>query len=158
MEIRKLGIADTREFRSLVEIFKEVFELEIEIPSNEHLHTLLQKQDFFVVAVFLDGKVVGGLSIYVLHRYFSEKPIAYIYDVGISPNYQGKGIGKKLMEETCKLCQSMGFEEAYVEAESKDIDAVEFYKRTKYSNEMEARHFTYELEEPKGRKADRPKN
>jgi aminoglycoside 3-N-acetyltransferase I len=145
MEIRKLGIEETREFRSLVEIFKEVFELEIEIPSNEHLYALLQKQDFFVVAVFLDGKVIGGLSIYVLHRYYSEKPIAYMYDVGISPNYQGKGIGKKLMEETCKLCQSMGFEEAYVEAESEDINAVEFYRRTKYSSEMEARHFTYEL-------------
>jgi aminoglycoside 3-N-acetyltransferase I len=148
MEIRKLGKEETTEFRSLVQIFKEVFELEIEIPSNEHLRALLQKPDFFVVAVFLEGNVVGGLSIYVLHRYYSEKPIAYIYDVGISPEYQGKGIGKKLMEETCKLCKLMGFEEAYVEAESEDIDAVEFYRRTEFNSEMEARHFTYVLESP----------
>lgn len=45
------------------------------------------------------------------------------------------------MKETCKLCQSMGFEEVYVEAESEDIDAVEFYRRTKYSNEMGGKAF-----------------
>ncbi len=151
MEIRKLNSEETLAFRALVEIFTEVFEMENLLPSNEHLHSLLLNKYFLVVAVLDNGKVIGGLTIYVLHRYYSENPIAYIYDVGISPAYQGKGIGKKLMEETCKLFKSMGFEEAYVEAESDDIDAVEFYRITKYSSELEARHFTYVLEKPKGR-------
>ncbi len=155
MEIRKLSKNETNEFLRLVEIFNQVFELEIELPSNEHLHSLLQNNDFFVVAVIDNEKVIGGLTIYVLHQYYSEKPIAYIYDVGMSPAYQGKGIGKKLMEETCKLCKSMGFEEAYVEAESEDLAAVEFYRKTKYSNEMETKHFTYKLGNPTSRKFER---
>jgi aminoglycoside 3-N-acetyltransferase I len=42
-----------------------------------------------------------------------------------------------------------GFEDAYVEAESNDIDAVNFYRKTKYSSEMNAIHFTYIFDQEK---------
>lgn len=70
-----------------------------------------------VFVVRLNNRVVGGLTVYVLHRYFNTKPIAYIYDVGIKPEFQGQGLGKDLMAEVCKFCKENGFEDAYVEAE-----------------------------------------
>jgi aminoglycoside 3-N-acetyltransferase I len=57
--------------------------------------------------------------------------------------YQGKGFGKALMAEVCLFCKQNNFEDAYVEAESDDIDAVNFYRRTKFTTEMNATHFTY---------------
>ena len=92
-----------------------------------------------------NNEVVGGLTIYVLHRYFGTKPIAYIYDVGVSPEFQGQGLGKALIAEVCNFCKKNDFDDAHVEAESDDIDAVSFYRKTKFSSEMTAIHFTYNL-------------
>lgn len=143
MEIKKLGPSETSDFRSLVAIFNEVFAHEGEIPAPEYLAKLLANPDFLVFVAQADGQVVGGLTIYVLHSYRQPKPIAYIYDVGVAPSFQGQGVGKALILEVCRYCQAHGFEDAYVEAESDDLDAVAFYRRTPYSSELQAVHFTY---------------
>lgn len=143
MEIKKLNQNAISDFKDLIKIFKDVFENERELPNNDHLVKLLSNNDFVVFVVKLDGRVVGGLTIYVLQNYYNEKPIAYIYDVAITPNFQGQGLGKKLIEEVCMFCEKNGFEDAYVEAESDDIDAINFYRKTKFSSEMNAIHFTY---------------
>jgi aminoglycoside 3-N-acetyltransferase I len=143
MEIKKLNENEVEAFINLVQIFKEVFEHKDELPPNNHLSKLLSNPDFLVFVVMLNNKVVGGLTVYVLHRYFGTKPEAYIYDVGISLPYQGQGIGKSLIEAVCKYCKENNFEDAYVEAESDDIDAIKFYSKTSYTSQLKALHFTY---------------
>ncbi len=143
MVIKKLDHNEVSDFRNLVEIFKAVFENEEQIPGNEHLGRLLSNPDFIVFVVKLNNRVVGGLTLFVLHSYYGTKPMAYMYDVGISPEFQGRGLGKALIAEVCRYCKDNGFEDAYVEAESDDIDAVNFYRKTKFSSEMNAIHFTY---------------
>lgn len=145
MEIKKLDNYDISDFVNLIEIFKDVFENDEPIPDNEHLGKLLSNPDFLVFVVQLNGEVVGGLTIYILHRYYGTKPVAYIYDVGITPELQGQGLGKELISVVCQFCADNGFEDAYVEAESDDVDAVNFYRKTKFSSEMNATHFTYNL-------------
>jgi aminoglycoside 3-N-acetyltransferase I len=145
MEIKKLNSDSLSEFKALIEIFKEVFENDVPIADDKQLGKLLTNPDFLVFVVLLNYKVVGGLTIYVLHTYYGEKPIAYIYDVGISPDFQRQGLGKALIAEVCNFCKQNDFEDAYVEAESEDIDAVSFYRQTKFSSEMGAIHFTYDL-------------
>jgi aminoglycoside 3-N-acetyltransferase I len=145
MEMKRLHHSDLTEFRKLIEIFNEVFENDGEIPHDQHLSTLLSNPDFMVFVVIIDNNVVGGLTIYVLHRYYGTKPLAYIYDLGIAPAFQGKGMGKALIAEVCRFCKVSGFEEVYVEAEDEDLDAVNFYRKTAYSHEMVTRHFTYTL-------------
>jgi aminoglycoside 3-N-acetyltransferase I len=147
MEIAELNSNEVPDFRDLIGIFKEVFENEEPISDDGHLRTLLSHADFKVFVIRKNNKVVGGLTMYILHRYYAAKPVAYIYDVGVSPVFQGKGLGKALMEEVCRYCKDNGFEEAYVEAERDDLDAVNFYRRTKFTREMNAIHFTYTFEE-----------
>ena len=143
MEVKKLNSDDVNSFKNLVEIFKVVFEYDEEIANQEQLEKMLSNSDFFAFVVTIDNKTIGGLTAYILHRYYHSKPIAYIYDVGIGSNFQGKGYGQKLIAEVCNFCKLNGFEEAYVEAESDDIDAVSFYRKTKFSSEINAIHFTY---------------
>lgn len=145
MEIKKLNSDSLIDFKSLIEIFKVVFENDEPIANDEQLKKLLLNPDFYVFVVMSNNEVVGGLSIYVLHRYYGTKPIAYIYDVGVSPNYQGQGLGKVLIAKVCDFCKQNNFENAYVEAECDDIDAVSFYRKTKFSSELNAVHFTFEL-------------
>ncbi len=146
MEIKKLEKSEISEFENLIKIFKDVFENEEQIPNKEYLGILLSNPDFIVFIVKLNNKVVGGLTIYVLHSYYCKKPIAYIYDVGIASEFQGKGFGKALITEVCNFCRINGFEDAFVEAESNDMDAVNFYRKTKFNTEMNAIHFTYSFE------------
>ncbi len=145
MEIKKLNSNSLIEFKSLIEIFKVVFENDEPIANDEQLRKLLLNPDFYVFVVMSNSTVLGGLTIYVLHRYYGTRPIAYIYDVGIGPDHQGKGYGKALITEVCSFCKLNDFEDAYLEAESDDIDAVSFYRKTKFSSELKVIHFTYAL-------------
>ncbi len=145
VNIKKLNHNEVSDFRSLVEIFTDVFEAEEAISDNEHLSTLLANPDFLVFVVKKNQKVLGGLTLYVLHSYYGTKPVAYIYDVGITPGFQGQGLGKLLIAEVYRYCKDNGFEDVYVEAEIEDIDAVNFYRKTKYSSEMNVLQFTYNL-------------
>lgn len=147
MKIKKLHSDETNDFKKLIEIFQEVFENNAQIPPHPHLSKLLSNPDFMVFVVKIDDTVVGGLTIYILHQYYSLKPLAYIYDVGITPGFQGKGLGKALLTEVCNFCRESGFDDAYVEAEEEDRDAINFYRKTKFSNEMVTRHFTYSFTE-----------
>lgn len=143
LEIKRLNPDEAEDFIKLIEIFKEVFENDATLPSKTYLTKLLSNPDFIVFVVKINHKVVGGLTIYVLHQYYIEKPSAYIYDVGISPEFQGKGIGIALISEGCKFCKENGFEDAYLEAELDDNEAINFYRKTQISSEMKAIHFTY---------------
>ncbi len=145
VDIKKLNSDSLKEFKALIEIFKIVFENEEPIANDKQLVKLLSNPDFFVFIVMSNSQVVGGVTIYILHRYFGTQPIAYIYDIGIAPDFQGQGLGKALITEVCNFCKQNDFRDAYVEAESDDIDAVSFYRKTKYNSELNAIHFTYDL-------------
>ncbi len=143
VSVAKLARGELSDFKRLIEIFAEVFEAEESISSDEQLSILLANPDFLVFVVKDGQRVLGGLTAYVLHGYFGTKPVAYIYDVGVSPEWQGQGMGKLLIAEIANYCKDSGFDGVYVEAENDDIDAVSFYRKTKYSSEMNVVQFTY---------------
>ncbi len=66
MEIKKLKPDEISDFRSLVEIFKTVFENEEPIADQDQLGKLLADPDFMVFVVRQDHKIAGGLTSYVL--------------------------------------------------------------------------------------------
>jgi aminoglycoside 3-N-acetyltransferase I len=143
MEIEQLDKTATSDFIDLIEIFNDVFENGGQIPDSEHLSKLLSNPDFKVFVAKVEGKVVGGLTVYILPQYYGTKPTAYVYDVGVTPQFQGQGLGKALIAEVCQYCAANGFVDAYVAAESDDTDAVNFYRKTKCSSELNAIQFTY---------------
>lgn len=145
MEIRKIGQQEVDDFISLVGVFRTVFENEDPgSPGREYLQQLLARPDFIAVVARENNAVTGGLTAYVLHGYYSEKPVAYIYDIGVLPAYQRSGTGKMLIRYLVDYCRENGMDEAYVAAEAADEQAVHFYRSTPYSREMEVLHFTYQ--------------
>lgn len=146
----KLGGHDLQRFVEVIRLFEDVFEMEnLSIPEPEYLQGLLAKNDFFVFAALLDNKVVGGLTAHVLDQYYSDKSIAYIYDLAVATEYQRQGIGRKLIAEIKKYCNEKGFAEVFVQAEKVDDYAVDFYRLTKPTAELEAVHFSYLLDKKK---------
>lgn len=155
LELKILSSQDTDDFIELIRIFGDVFEMEgLKILDNKYLKSLLNKPDFLVLIGKYNNEVIGGLTVYVLHRYYSTKPVAYIYDVGVMRNHQRKGVGKKLISHLTQYCKENGFEDAYVEAETDDIQAVNFYKTTQMTSELQATHFTYSFDKLKHKEGE----
>lgn len=150
MEIQLLRPGDTEDFIRLTEIFRKVFESSSPLPDPEYLAGLLSSEEFKVFVVRIHGQVTGGLTMHVLKSYYRTKPTGYIYDVGIAPPFQGKGLGKALLAEVGRFCEENGFGEMYVEAEKEDSDAVEFYHKTRPHHVLEAVHFTWSFGDPPG--------
>jgi aminoglycoside 3-N-acetyltransferase I len=62
-------------------------------PGQTHLKTLLHRNNSFAARAKTENKIIAGLTIYVLDQY-SEKPLAYIYDLAVLPEFQIKGLGE----------------------------------------------------------------
>lgn len=146
IEIKKLSKNNLPLFIDLIHVFEEVFEMKNFVrPEKKHLQTLLEKDDFHVFVAILNNKVIGGLTVYTLHQYYSLNPLAYIYDLAVLELHQRKGIGQQLIEATRSHFSALGYEEVFVQADKVDEYAIDFYRKTKPSMEEDVSHFYYLL-------------
>lgn len=147
MEIKKLNGEDIDEFVGLIRVFEDVFEMEnFSMPNQEYLSNVLKKPDFIVFVAIIESQVIGGLTAYTLEQYYSEKPLAYIYDLAVMTKYQRQGIGKQLIGAMTKYCKERGYEEVFVQADKVDDYAIDFYRSTPITAEEEVVHFYYSLD------------
>ncbi|RPD43779.1 GNAT family N-acetyltransferase [Paracnuella aquatica] len=146
VNIQILDANNLTAFKGLIAVFERSFEMaHFRMPADAHLKSVLSRDHFFAVVASVDGNVVGGLTFYVLDQYYAEKPLAYIYDLAVLPEYQRMGIGKKLIDTTNEYCRQQGFEEVFVQADKVDAHALLFYRATKPTEEEEVVHFYYTL-------------
>lgn len=146
IQITKLSAQNIDTFIELIRVFEDVFEMEsFVMPDRSYLNELLGRNDFLVFVAIAQGKVVGGLTVYVLHQYYSVKPLAYIYDLAVKREFQRQGIGRKLIAAVNAYCSQNGFEEVFVQADEVDGYALEFYRSTGITAEEKVRHFYYNL-------------
>ncbi len=149
-EIKILKSSDVKEFSELISVFEVVFEMEnLKQPGEEYLINLLKRDNFFAVVAKVDKKIIAGLTVYILNQYYSDKPLAYIYDLAVLPVHQRKGVGKNLISFTNQYCKKHGFEEVFVQADQIDDYAIDFYRLTNPSREEQVVHFSYNLDQNK---------
>lgn len=149
IQIIKLTDKDLDKFMELIRLFEEVFEMEnFSMPHPDYLQQQLTKSGFFVFVAMLNNKVVGGLTAYTLHQYYSTSPIVYIYDLAVKPSFQRQGIGKLLISAINTYCKELGMEEVFLEAAQADTHAIKFYRSTG-AHEDQVVHFYYPLNEKK---------
>jgi aminoglycoside 3-N-acetyltransferase I len=145
IEIKKLSQPDLDKFKELIKVFEVVFEMKnFQMPEENHLQQLLEKDGFFVFVAFSERKVIGGLTSYTLEQYYSKSPLVYIYDLAVKTEFQRQGIGKRLMSALTDYCREIGIEEVFVQADEEDVHAIEFYHSTGGIAEKVV-HFNYPL-------------
>jgi aminoglycoside 3-N-acetyltransferase I len=141
---KKLVGHDIDEFVRLIKLFEEVFEMEnLAMPHRVYLRQVLSKPEFIALVALEGQRVVGGLTAYVLEQYYSEKPLAYLYDLGVEPARQRRGIGRQLIAAFQQYCQEQGFKEIFVQADLEDEHAIEFYRAALAEGEKEVRQFYF---------------
>ena len=73
-------------------------------------------------------KVVGYMISYTLSGGFGMDKSAWIAIVGVDPKYMGRGIGKKLAEETFKFYKEKGIKHVYTSCRWDSTDMLSFLK------------------------------
>lgn len=137
----------TPEFTQLLQLFIQVFELEeAPLPDAAYLQKLLSRADFIVFVAVADQQVIGGLTAYVLQQSRTTQPLLYLYDLAVQPHWQRQGIGRALLAAVREYGQEINAPELFVQAETEDTEAVDFYRATG-GEEMAVVHFTYGAEE-----------
>ena len=145
-EIKILAEGDLTEFGELLTVFEETFEMKNFVPpGNAHLADLLKRDDFIAVVAKADGRIIAGMSVYILQQYYSVRPLAYIYDLAVLPPYQRKGTGRRLINFITAYCRKKGIEEVFVQADKVDGYALDFYRSTQPTGEEDVSHFYYSL-------------
>jgi ribosomal protein S18 acetylase RimI-like enzyme len=143
--IKQLAYEDVDEFVQLICVFEDVFEMKgFKMPDVAYLQALLKKEDFFVFVAFSGEEVVGGLTSYIMHQYYSVSPLVYIFDLAVKKEFQRKGIGKLLIEANNDYSRSINAEAVMVQADLADGHATEFYRSTGAKGERVI-HFDYTL-------------
>ena len=145
-EIEILKSNDIDKLDELISVFANVFEMEnFKRPGEAHLAKILKNDNFIAVVAKKEDKIIAGLTVYLIDQYYSDRPLAYVYDLAVLTEYQRKGVGKKLIEFTNEYCRQKGFEELFVQVDKVDNHAIDFYRLTKPTREEQVIHFSYAL-------------
>ena len=144
MTVSILTPTDLDDFKAMLYIFEDVFEMDgFTLPSDHYLSTLLQKPHFKAFIAKVDTVVVGGMTVYILDQYYSSTSQAYLYDLGVARSHQRNGIARALIEALKTFCAAHGIEEVFVQADSEDEHARAFYRSTSPSRVSDVVHYTY---------------
>ncbi|MFH5886169.1 GNAT family N-acetyltransferase [Halalkalibaculum sp. DA3122] len=73
------------------------------------------------------GTKTVGMSAVYCNDY--DNYTAFITTIGMIKEYQGQGLGKKLLEKSIELARSEGMREIKLEVHKDNISAINFYKR-----------------------------
>lgn len=133
MELRVLGPADVGLMQSLMSLFGRAFDDPISYESNRpsagYLTGLLGSPLFIAVVAVIDGRVVGGLTGYVLPKFEQPRSELYLYDLAVDEPYRRRGVATALIERVRAVAAERGAWVIFVQADPEDLPAVELYSK-----------------------------
>ncbi len=138
--IKKLE--NIEELKELVATFSLAFESEYNT-TDSYLSPMLENTSCIILGAVAEGRIVGGLVAFEMTPIHGTKEL-YIYDIAVHPEFQKRGLGKKLMEAIKEEARTQGVGAIFVEAESEDEGAVAFY-RAIGGEEVAVNHFNFNL-------------
>ena len=98
-----LSGSDVPLFQELLKAFGEAFEdpttYQGAIPGDAYLRRLLEKEHFIAIVARNEGRVVGGLTAYVLEKFEQDRREIYIYDLAVLEGHRRRGVATKLIRE-----------------------------------------------------------
>lgn len=139
-------IESAEEFQGLLEVFREVFDWEeSEFPDSSYFSNLLENRHFLVLVAKAEGKIIGGLTAYVLPSYQIKKSSIFIYDLGVATSFQRQGIGKKLLDRLLDYAKNHQIQDVFIDTELEDNeDALAFYRKTGFDSQVKVVQYTYD--------------
>lgn len=76
----------------------------------------------------LDSKVIGFMVSYILPIGFGMEKSAWIANLGVAPDYMGKGVGEKLGRAIIEYCRELGITAMNTSVRWDSTDLLSFFK------------------------------
>ena len=126
--------ASSDDVNGIIEVLKTSY-LQDEAWARKALEKLLATENYVILVAELDGKIVGFIDYYILPSVWEKWNEATINYLFIDKEYQGRGIGSKLLKEVIKQTDKMGIMELHVGTEKENKRAIRLYKKHGFRKE-----------------------
>ena len=123
--VREASIDDVN---GIIEVLKTIY-LQDEAWARKALEKLLATENYVILVAELDREIVGFIDYYVLPSVWEKWNEATINYLFIHKDYQGRGIGSKLLKEVIKQTDKMEIMELHVGTEKENKRAIRLYKK-----------------------------
>lgn len=135
MLLRKLTLADFDDWNSMRTMALDVAPIafgasnEDEIPKRkEFFERNIEMPDHFILGMFIENRLIGIAGFY-RHNQLKVRHKGTIWSVFVHPDFQGQGLGRKLMQEIIAIIFSIGgMERILIGASSVNPTAINLYK------------------------------
>ncbi len=131
---RKDEVSDLQNLNDEVFIHNAEYDKDLDLTwakSNKgrvYFTELLDNPEALCLIVEDEGKKVGYLAASPKKIDYRKSKYFEIENMGVTPEYRWKGIGKLIMNKCFEWAKSKGFEKAFVNSYIQNVEAIEFYK------------------------------
>ena len=120
--------AKNEDIEGIIGVLKTA-DLQDEAWTKEALRKLLTTKNYTILVAELDGKIVGFIDYYVLPSVWERWNEATINYFFVHKDYQGKGIGSRLLNGVIKGTDGMEIVELHVGTEKDNNRAIDLYRK-----------------------------
>ncbi|KOY80365.1 GNAT family N-acetyltransferase [Lysinibacillus macroides] len=90
------------------------------------------------------GKDLAGLALLIPQ----SETVIELKNIAIVSRYQGKGVGKEVLQQLTDICQQQGYQMILVGTANSSIDTIAFYQKAGFRMESIEKDFFYHYPEP----------
>jgi ribosomal protein S18 acetylase RimI-like enzyme len=130
VETREFGIGD---YEAAMELWKRVEGLDIAEGDDRESLVLFLQRNPGLSRVALDGSTIIGVAMCG-----HDGRRGHIYHLAVAPGYQGKGVGKRLVDECLEGLGKAGVQRAIIMVADDNPRGREFWKRSGWEEIPEA--------------------
>ena len=123
-----IGEAANEDIEGIIEVLETIY-LQDVAWAERAIKKLLATENYVILVAELDDQVVGFIDYYILASIFEKWNEETINNLFINKDYQGKGVGSRLLEEVIKRTDEIGIVELHVGPEKKNERAIRLYKK-----------------------------
>ena len=120
--------AANKDIESVIEVLKTIYLHDVAW-AERAMKKLLATENYVILVAELDDQIVGFIDYYILPSIWEKWNEATINNLFIHKDYQGKGIGSRLLEEVIKRTDKVGIVELHVGTEKDNERAISLYKK-----------------------------
>jgi ribosomal protein S18 acetylase RimI-like enzyme len=92
----------------------------------------LTKPDAQAFVATIDGQPCGVISFFPDRDYFTDHPRAYVDNLAVAQEFEGKGVGRALLDHVARWARDHGYREIVLDVFAGNQRAIAFYERQEY--------------------------
>ena len=129
MQVRRLGVGDERWAARVVEEVKLAGDGITGVTVDpEYLRTFLAHEQNYLLGAFEGETPVGFILGYELSRCDGNRPMMFLYEIGVLESCRRRGIGRALLEELKRWCVARRCKKMFVPTSASNTAALALYR------------------------------